>query len=59
MKVLQDGGEEAVLMKKIIVFKLVRSGKIISGKASQNGLKTGLKDKHGKYKERSVGNSRS
>ncbi|MEK6853089.1 MAG: ribonuclease P protein subunit [Nanoarchaeota archaeon] len=33
MKVLQDGGEEAVLMKKIIVFKLVRSGKIISGES--------------------------
>ena len=33
MKVLQDGGEEAVLMKKIIVFQLVRSGKIISGES--------------------------
>lgn len=33
MKVLQDDGEEAVLMKKIIVFKLVRSGKIISGES--------------------------
>ena len=31
IKVLQEGGKEAVLMKKIIVFKLVKSGKIIFG----------------------------
>ncbi|MEK6863116.1 MAG: ribonuclease P protein subunit [Nanoarchaeota archaeon] len=31
IKVLQEDSKEAVLMKKIIVFKLVKSGKIISG----------------------------
>jgi len=34
IKVAQDSGKEVVLMKQIITFKLVKSGKIISGEVT-------------------------